>query len=281
MALKEFMRKYKFTYFLGKIYRLVETKLKNMIFEFGAWGRQHGIGTKKYRKLLETKNLYLGERCFIIATGPSLTTDDIQKLRYEYTFSMNSMCLKYDELNWTPTFYGVQDARVFRTVKEHIDNKNVKYCFVDIAYKEENNKQDNWVYFPRNSYYNAYDTHFKHKYHAKFSDNAVAEVYEGFTITCSLIQIAVYMGFKEIYLIGCDCNYTSNHAENHFVSHGIIDPTYKEAKDRMIAGYEAAKKYADCHDVKIYNATRGGMLEVFERVSLEEINLKKSDEGNI
>jgi hypothetical protein len=79
------------------------------------------------------------------------------------------------------------------------------------------------------------------------------------------------MGFKEIYLLGNDCNYANgikNFAE------------YRDEKERisisdhgvnMIRAYEVAKTWAGKHDVKIYNATRGGMLEVFERVRLEDV----------
>lgn len=275
MSLADLMRRYKFTYKLGKGFRYIETKIKNITFEIGALFRSKGIGIKKYKRLYSLKGKYEGERCFIIATGPSLTEEDILSLRNEYTFSMNSICYKYDALNWTPTFYGVQDSKVFHTIKKHISNKNIQYYFVDAAYRKEPDNDPEWIYFPRNSYYNAYDAYFHHKYYAKFSGNAVAEVYEGFTITCSLIQIAYYLGFREIYLLGCDCNYSSNHNKNHFVDHGVIDPTYKESKNRMIAGYEAAKAFADKHNLKIYNATRGGMLEVFERRSLDDLDLKK------
>ena len=33
----------------------------------------------------------------------------------------------------------------------------------------------------------------------------------------------------------------------------------------------AARKYCDEHNVAIYNATRGGKLEVFERVNFDDI----------
>ena len=39
----------------------------------------------------------------------------------------------------------------------------------------------------------------------------------------------------------------------------------------MRVGYKCAKDYADSHGIKIYNATRGGELETFERVDLDEI----------
>ena len=35
--------------------------------------------------------------------------------------------------------------------------------------------------------------------------------------------------------------------------------------------FEVAKQYADSHEIKIYNDTRGGKLEVFERKNLDEV----------
>ena len=35
--------------------------------------------------------------------------------------------------------------------------------------------------------------------------------------------------------------------------------------------YIAARRFAEKHGVKIYNATRGGKLEVFERVNFDKL----------
>jgi hypothetical protein len=50
-----------------------------------------------------------------------------------------------------------------------------------------------------------------------------------------------------------------------------VDPTFIMAKDRMLYAYRVAKKYADKHHIRIYNATRGGHLDVFDRVSIAEV----------
>lgn len=267
----DLMRKNKFTLKIGRIYRKCETSFLNLKVMIPAQLRSKGLFIKAYKPLMELKNRYSGERCFIIATGPSLTTADILKLKNEFTFSMNAMCLKYDELGWSPTFYGIQDEKVFNAVKTHINEGDVKYRFVDSYYRKDNCSDPNWIYFPRNCVYNSYNAYINKIYYSKFSDNPVSIVYDGFTIVYSLIQIAVFMGFKEIYLLGCDCNYNDDPQKRYFVDHGVLDKTYKEAGNRMIACYPVAKKYADEHGIKIYNATRGGMLEVFERVDLDEI----------
>ena len=41
--------------------------------------------------------------------------------------------------------------------------------------------------------------------------------------------------------------------------------------DLQLAGYQKAKQYADAHGIKIYNATRGGKLEVFPRVDFDSL----------
>lgn len=41
--------------------------------------------------------------------------------------------------------------------------------------------------------------------------------------------------------------------------------------DRSLVVYRLLKKYADKHGIQIYNATRGGNLEIFPRVKLEDV----------
>ena len=91
-----------------------------------------------------------------------------------------------------------------------------------------------------------------------------------------MIQLYVYMGIREIYIIGCDNSYGREIAKDgNIINHGTS--SYfggSEQKDMNIAAatwqmnlaYEYARKYADEHGIKIYNATRGGHLEAFERI---------------
>lgn len=44
----------------------------------------------------------------------------------------------------------------------------------------------------------------------------------------------------------------------------------------MIAGHYEFKKFADSLGIKIVNCTRGGMLEVYPRMNLEDV-LKEKD----
>jgi len=235
--------------------------------------RRLNIDYKYYNKIKKYKDIHKGKRCFVIATGPSLTIDDLRKLKNEYTFGMNSLCLIFPKLGWETTYFGIQDVKVYNKLKKEIDKMNSNKVFLgDILLKHCNVKRDSIIY-PLNLLNHRY----KHKkYNTKFSGDSYDVVYDGYTITYSLIQIAVYMGFNEIYLIGADSNYLQNNGKRHFIEHGIVDPDFKLAGEKIMYSYNVARKHAGKNNIKIYNVTKGGMLEVFERKNLEDvINLSR------
>ena len=141
--------------------------------------------------------------------------------------------------------------------------------FVGHQIAEEFDVPKNFNVFPLNRAYHDNQLEIE-KYFSKFSDDVYSLVYDGYSITYSLIQIAIYMGFKQIYLLGADCSYKKG-ANNHVVESGFVDKNQEKNHDKMITGYEEAKKYAKAHGVEIVNCTRGGMLEVYKRKSLEEV----------
>ena len=105
----------------------------------------------------------------------------------------------------------------------------------------------------------------------------------GQSVTLNNIELAVYMGFTEIYLLGVDHNYAISIDKNgkktvdysiksHFDKGGFearcMQIVYSDA---LTYSYQVCENYAKEHGIKIYNATRGGKLEVFERVRLEDV----------
>ena len=109
-------------------------------------------------------------------------------------------------------------------------------------------------------------------------------IYDCFTVTIMAIQLAIFMGFSEIYLLGADCNYTSTE-KLHFIETEFDRRTrgesfYNEAERLNRIGYRAANRFAKNCGCRIYNATRGGMLEEFPRISLEDALKKKNTSKN-
>lgn len=242
-----------------------------LFFHFGTTFRKCGWSNHDYKKINDYKNRYHGNRCFIIATGPSLTLQDVSRLKNEYTFGMNSICLLFDKLGWETTFYGVQDTGVYLKLREYYKNFKKTTLLLGDGLPLKGANVPNHIPFTIN-----YLDH-KHSYkrlNTKFSLDASKYVYDGYTITYSLIQIAVFMGFKEIYLLGNDCSYPKDPTKQHFADFGHIDPSTLTARDRILFAYQYAKDYLENTDVKIYNATRGGALEIFPRVDFDDINFK-------
>ena len=95
-----------------------------------------------------------------------------------------------------------------------------------------------------------------------------------------MLQFAVNMGFKEIYFLGMDNNFPNyiNHkgellSNDKIVHHFHEDNTHftTYTKDMFEAAYAYAKEYCEQKGIKVMNATRGGKLEVFERVEFDAL----------
>lgn len=259
-----------------------------VIFPIEKWIRMNGFGNI-YIPLKKFKNIHLNERCFIIATGPSLRIEDLNKLKDELTFSMNSIVLSFGKTDWRPTYYAIFDRDIYKKFIDAVIDSKMKNVFLgnNLFRYVKKRKNFNKYFFPLYMF-NHENALPPNKYYTKFSDDIYSVVYDSGTILYCVLQIAIYMGFKEIYLVGADCNYYGD--VKHFIEYPLgdkeekvtdIDELQKNAEQkkkqadnryyRMITGYKEAKKYADSNGIKIFNATRGGMLEVFDRVNLDEV----------
>jgi ubiquitin C-terminal hydrolase len=95
------------------------------------------------------------------------------------------------------------------------------------------------------------------------------------------------MGFKKIYLLGCDCDYQINESPDEMRSHFYSESAEGQALTRslgsmshaeriewqelILSNYEIVKHALESQGCTIYNAGIGGKLDVFDRVVLEDI----------
>lgn len=228
----------------------------------------------KGRKRIESyHNRYLGKRCFIIGNGPSLRVEDLEKLKGEITFGTHRIYTLFGNTSWRPSFYFAQDYKMIKEDSDSISAISSKEKFIGMVpwYKYPHIQGATFAHINLKPFYPE---------PPEFSDNVSKEFYEGMTVTYMCLQFAAYMGFSEIYLLGMDHNYSiemnpdgsikmTEGIKDHFSSDDIctnVPQTYKST-----LAYYAARKYADQHNVKIINATRGGKLEVFERVDFDTL----------
>lgn len=220
-------------------------------------------------KIEQFHRLHDGKRCFIVATGPSLRIDDLELLKEkrELCISMNNIFRIFDRTTWRPDYYVMDDFRTLNACKSLVDTWPGNAKFAGDTSKEF------WETPHRDDVYR-YHSHYAYYLDKlpKFSTDFATCSYTGATVTYTCIQLAVYMGFREIYLLGVDFSYGGQQ------DHTIYSHFYQEEKLQSVGfvrqvylAYQAAKKYADSQNIKIYNATRGGRLEVFHRIDLDNL----------
>lgn len=221
-------------------------------------------------KIEELKDIHKNESCFIVATGPSLKMEDLDILfeRKAFSFGVNKIGYAYASTKWRPTYYVGIDRRLveseyFSSIKP--EEQSV-YAFIG---------DESESFWEREHGSNVLKYHFCSEWafgrYPKFSEDLSRKSYTGGTVVYLCMQLAVYMGFREIYLLGVDFTGAGEHGSkyNHFYSEEEL--TSVSYTNQVKAAYEKAKKYADEHGIKIYNATRGGKLEIFERVDFDNL----------
>lgn len=232
-------------------------------------------------------NKYEGKRCFVIGNGPSLTPEDLDKIKDEYSFASNRIYHIFSMTQWRPTWYLSIDNNVIYSEIDTIKKSgNFPKLLNFKAKKYGRSEEENihYIVFKGKYRINVFKPHSPQT----LSDDASAFLSQVSSVTVTAIELAIYMGFKEIYLLGVDNNFARKVDKNGKV---YIDPTVKETYfngmkvvegkkdngtsmqfvDSTNGDYLVAKKFADSHGVKIYNATRGGKLETFERVDFDEL----------
>ena len=216
-------------------------------------------------------DIYKKRRCFIVATGPSLTPNDLDILfeNHEICLSMNSIYKIFSKTKWRPDYYIANDYRCLRDERNEIERIEAKYLFIaDDTYPHY------WDYEHKNNIIKNHVVYECSEHRKmKFSEDVSRKCYYGVTVTYECIQFAAYMGFSDIYLLGVDSTCLSPDRRNGSYGH-FYDEEKLEAvgyTDYVKKAFMSAKEYADSHDMHIYNATRGGYLEIFDRVSFDDL----------
>lgn len=214
-------------------------------------------------------NAHMGEECFIVATGPSLRIEDLEMIQKKYTtFSMNSIYGIYDQTDWRPDYYAIVDAIGIDMKKEELLKIECGHGFI-----ADSSIEFDYSKMPSNMHlFHAISG--KYFYDAiPFSEECSKYMYSIGTITYICMQLAIYMGFKNIYLIGVDFNYKPT-GGNYVTSKDevILNGDFIQTSNYYVKrAYEKALLVAQNKGVQIMNATRGGNLEVFKRVNLDEL----------
>lgn len=233
-------------------------------------------------ELADLKDRHTGKRAFLLGNGPSLRLDDLRRLENEITFACNKIYLAFPDITWRPTYYTVEDHLVAQQNWNEIEAMDDTIKFFPSTLGLHGIHFSNSIEYP---------FIWKDVYPELpgFSDDAQAGLHWGSTVTYTMLQMAFYIGISEIYLMGVDFNfvipkqfddtdskfkiYICQGETNHF------HPDYRKPGERwhqpnldyQEKSFLSAKNFADTRNVQIFNATRGGKLELFPRADFDAV----------
>lgn len=253
-----------------KEYDTKHYKVKNIPFYKFPYLRNY-----KNNNLKKFQSIYrANERCFIVATGPSLTQEDLETLHRhrEISFGVNCIYKIFPYVSWRPKYYFACEPDLLIHAEDDILNMEVSDVFLGDLYLpffEKNNK---------NTKVHRYHIKWEYDYKDIFSDDVLDGVFNGATIVYHALQFAVYMGFKKIYIIGADCEYRNgdgldkgSHFITNYADKNKVSKVSVLHTNMIFRAYQSAREYAEKHGIEIINATRGGKLEVFKRVDFDSL----------
>lgn len=236
---------------------------------------------RNIRRLKALKNKHKNQRAFIIGMGPSLQIPDLDKLNHDITFACNKIYLAFENTNWRPSYYSVSDTLVAENNAEQINALKLQKIFRDNTLEFLDESDPIWIkdlkYLPKKDFNPS----------IKFWKDIDTGVYRGGTVIFMQLQLAIWMGIKEIYLIGVDYDFKVSESTGQKSDVGEIlkndternhfHPDYRKkgetwAKpnlDLQFKAFELANDYAKKNGIKIYNASRKTKLEVFEKVEFD------------
>ena len=270
---------------ISKLYH--STKQEILYFLGSTWVKLKGLDKESKKILDSVKGKFKGKRCFVLGNGPSLNAADLDALKDEITFASNRIYKIFGQTDWRPTYYVMFDENVAKS-EGVIDGADKINCIKFV-------REQGYLIYRKLSGKVCY----LHSWYSRryldapaFSEELDKGIYSIATVTYAMIQLARWMGFAEIYLLGVDNRYAYSILRDGTIvkNEGVISyfsANNEEIPDRSTASatwecdvaYEYADKYSREHDFRVYNATRGGFLEAFERVDLDSI-LRKENAGS-
>ncbi len=233
--------------------------------------RLNPVYWESIKRLQSFKDKHKGERCFILGNGPSLKNMDLTPLKNEITFGLNRIYLLFKHMGFNTSYFVSINRLVIEQCAKDIEPLQ---CPKFISFRARD-----LIKFSA-------DTIFLKKMSGpRFCRDIRTEgIWEGSTVTYAAMQLAYYMGFSEVILIGLDHNYkTSGEPNEIVVSQGEdrnhFDPDYfsqgfkwqiPDLKTSEYA-YQLAREAFENDGRRIIDATIDGKLQIFPKSVYEKI----------
>ena len=226
----------------------------------------HPLRRESIARLSQYHNIHQGKRCFVIGNGPSLKKMDLSLLKGEFTFGMNRIYLLFPELGFPTTYYVSINSLVIEQCARDIEDLAIPK-FLSWRSQKLIRMTSDMMFL-----YTTYTGR-------KFAKDVRHRLWEGATVTYVALQLAFFMGFQQVILIGVDHSFASKGKPNTTVVSQGDDPDHfnpgyfgkgfrwqlPDLETSEVA-YRIAKDVYEQDGREILDATIGGKLEVFRKV---------------
>lgn len=255
---------------------------------------------RELQKNKEFRNKYAGKRCFVIGNGPSLKSVDLSLLANEYTFTVNQISRNPQFKALKTNFHFWADRQFFRIDETKPEDLELLETIKNV--KTENNSPMVFLPADQMSFAKKFgleedlDIHY-YKDELCFLDSLkkidYSKIIPGFsTVVQYCITMAIYMGFSEVYLLGCDNTGIINNINSALkqdVEHYAYDISSNEQKrmenvmsDQTIYAYAASfsnvlrdyiqlYKYCNKHAIVLRNCTEQSAIDTIPKVKLSDV----------
>jgi hypothetical protein len=253
------------------------------------WSRMSG---PIFKENVSLNGRHAGERrCFVIGNGPSLKGMDLKPLANDYTIAANSFYKHPDASVIGLDYLCINDPHFMKDEHRAIAWHRTIAEMLPTARMLLNEAARPLV--QRHLLYSRQDVHYVIRGRSTHRASAInldlsRPLNVGVTTGSSVaIPLALSLGFREIYLIGFDCNWLADtSASYHFYQTHEYFPEFDSVeKDNRGISYEdelrtslgefeshrLLRQRAEQLGVSIVNATAGGLLDVYERTAYADL----------
>lgn len=249
------------------------------------------IINKDFRRELKRNkkyyNIHDGNRCFILGNGPSLKNQKLSFLKDEIVFSVNFF-MKSDLFETVhPDYHIFADPVLFLTDSlKRMSHEKLLQKAIDInpdiiffmPFEAKSNFKNEFPYIKPNYYSTKMIL-----YDNSINKVNLAGLLPAFhNVLVYAIYIAIYMGFKEINLLGADMTsflsrVNSEDGEKNMHVYGrhkeltekrFNTEFYLKTFGKTMENFRYVHNYAKKNGIIIINATESGILDVFPRNSI-------------
>ncbi len=239
------------------------------------------------------QNIHQGETIFIIGNGPSIKNTDLKKMKDAKKMVVSNFYLHKDYKTVNPDYYCLaqftytdifDEDSAYKWLSDIGNNSGEPCYFFNIS---EKRLIDQCGSFKRKNVNYMYLDVINYDYYDEI--DITNKMMCGQSVTIDCIQLAIYMGFQSIYLVGIEHSEILSRQYDYFYDRGqslvgdkdlyaLNDGRIREefrlqlySRNNLWRQYESLKAIAEARKVKIYNATKGGILDVFERVDYDSL----------